>query len=63
VYRVLGPEIHPHTFSGLLAAHLLESGADLATIQILLGHRELEETTRYLRLSNPRLTGYYFLAG
>ena len=35
---------------------MLEGGADLRTIQVLLGHRELEHTTIYLHLSRKHLT-------
>jgi hypothetical protein len=37
-------------------SHLLQSGADLRTIQILRRHRDLEETTIYLHLSNKHLS-------
>ena len=57
--RMIGVEVHPHTFRHSFAIHLVRNGMDLRRVQLLLGHSNLNTTQVYLQFKDEDLREGY----
>jgi site-specific recombinase XerD len=51
----IGKHVTAHVFRHSYATHLIEAGADLRSVQVLMGHASIQSTARYVHLTTARM--------